>query len=349
VSASAAYTARDVSRTVTDSTKTRLAFPSLASAFSNVGVTALASPAAGDIDGGGSSFIAERLAAQSVSPGAKVTANGFDFTWPSSPPGTKDNVASAGETIQVSGKGNALAFLGTGTSGSAGGSATVHYMDGSSAAVTVGFPNWCCLATDTYGAKTAVTTMGKNTPSGAAYPTVAYRLYTKTVRLDPAKEVAAVTLPANSAVHVFAMTVGTEDVVPPPIADGQYSLGNVGSGLALEAPGSDSSQLGTAAVSSSATQKWVVTLQDSGAYQVKNAQSGQCMDVFSSSQTSGALVGQYTCTGTTNQQWTITRSGTQLKLTAKHSGLSLAVDGTGKVVQVTDTGAATQRWTATAN
>ena len=71
------------------------------------------------------------------------------------------------------------------------------YWDCASAAVTVGFPNWCCLATDTYGAKTAVTTRGKNTPSGAAYPTVAYRLYTKTVRLDPAKEMAAVTLPAK--------------------------------------------------------------------------------------------------------------------------------------------------------
>jgi len=62
-----------------------------------------------------------------------------------------------------------------------------------------------------------------------------------------------------------------------------------------------------------------------------------------------ALVGQYTCTGTTNQQWLVTRSGAQLKLTAKHSGLSLAVDGAGKVVQVTDTGAATQRWTAPAS
>ena len=73
------------------------------------------------------------------------------------------------------------------------------------------------------------------------------------------------------------------------------------------------------------------------------------MDVFYSSQTSGALVGQYTCTGTTNQQWNVTRSGTQLRITAKHSGLSLAVDGSGKIVQVTDTGTATQRWTATAN
>ncbi len=349
VTASAAYTVRDVSRTLTDSSKTTLAHPSLASAFSNVAITAQANPTPGNIDGGGSSFIAERLAAQGVTPGAKVSANGFDFTWPSSAPGTKDNVASAGETIQLSGQGNALALLGTGTSGSAGGAATVHYTDGSSTTATIGFPNWCCLATDTYGAKIAVTTMGKNTPTGPAYPTVAYRIYTKTVRIDPAKQVAAVTLPANSAAHVFAMSVGNEDVVPPPIADGQYSLGNVGTGLALEAPDSWSDQLGTAPGSSSASQKWILTLQDSGAYQVKNAASGQCVDVFYSSQSSGALVGQYTCTGTTNQQWTVTRSGSQLKLVAKHSGLTLAVDANGKAVQVTDTGAATQRWTATAS
>ncbi|WP_460626358.1 RICIN domain-containing protein [Intrasporangium mesophilum] len=349
ITASAAYTVRDVGRTLTDSTKTTLAHPSLASAFSNVAITAQANPTPGNIDGGGSSFIAERLAAQGVTPGAKVSANGFDFTWPSSQPGTKDNVASAGETIQLSGQGNALALLGTGTSGSAGGAATVHYTDGSSTTATIGFPNWCCLATDTYGAKIAVTTMGKNTPTGPAYPTVAYRIYTKTVRIDPAKQVAAVTLPANSAAHVFAMTVGNEDVVPPPIADGQYSLGNVGTGLALEAPGSSSDQLGTAPASSSASQKWILTLQDSGAYQVKNAASGQCMDVFYSSQSSGALVGQYTCTGTTNQQWTVTRSGSQLKLVAKHSGLTLAVDASGKAVQVTDSGAATQRWAATAS
>ena len=73
------------------------------------------------------------------------------------------------------------------------------------------------------------------------------------------------------------------------------------------------------------------------------------MDVFYSSQSSGALVGRYICTGTTNQQWTVTRSGTQLRLVAKHSGLTLAVDPNGKAVHVTDTGAATQRWSATAN
>jgi hypothetical protein len=192
-----------------------------------------------------------------------------------------------------------------------------------------------------------VSTKGKNTPSGPAYPTVDYRLYTKTLRIDPAKQVVAVTLPANAAVHVFAMTVGTEEVVPPPIADGQYALTT--GGRALQAPGGESAQLTVAAPTSDPSQKWILTQQDSGTYLVKNAASGQCMDVFSSSRTSGALVGQYTCTGTDNQQWTVTNTGGLLTLKAKHSGLSLTAGADGKVVQATDTGAATQRWSAAAN
>jgi hypothetical protein len=347
LAATAAYLVRDVSRTVTDRTTTTVAFAALADAFDNVGVTRSDDPAPGDIDGGGSSFLAERLAEQGVTPGATVSANGFDFTWPSSQPGTPDNVASGGETISLSGRGNALAFLGTGTSGSAGGTSTVHYADGTTTAATLGFPNWCCLATDSYGARIAVRTNGKNTPSGPAYPTVEYRLYTKTLRIDPAKDVVAVTLPSNAAVHVFAMTVGTEEVVPPPLAEGQYALTT--GGRALQAPGSDSAQLSVADPTSDPAQKWVLTWNDDGSYQVKNAGSGQCMDVFYSSQTSGALVGQYTCTGTPNQRWVVTNSGGVLTLKAKHSGLSLTAQPDGKVVQATDTAAPGQRWTATAS
>lgn len=279
LSANAVYRPRNTSYTITDRTETTLAYGSLSAAFNNVAVTASTDPAPGDIDGGGSSFLAERLAEKGVVPGAQVSANGFEFTWPSSQPGTRDNVAAGGETIRVSGSGNALAFLGTGTSGSAGGSATVHYSDGSTATGTLGFPNWCCLATDTYGAKIAVTTNGKNTPTGPAYPTTAYRLYTATLRVDSAKEVVAVTLPANAAVHVFAVAVGTEEIVPPPIADGQYALTNVGSQLAVEAPGTSGAQLLTAAPSSSASQKWLLARLDDGSYTVKNASSGMCMDI----------------------------------------------------------------------
>ncbi|GAA6525129.1 RICIN domain-containing protein [Intrasporangium sp. DVR] len=347
LSVSTTYGARDVSRTITDTASTTLAFRDLASAFNNVGVTATADPAPGNIDGGGSSFLAERLAEAGVTPGATVSANGFSFTWSSALPGTKDNVASGGETISLSGKGNALAVLGTGTSGAAAGLATVHYADGTVSTGTLGMPNWCCLAKDSYGAKIAVVTRGKNTPSGPAYPTVEYRLYTKTVRIDPAKDVVAVTLPGNSAVHVFAMTVGTEEVIPPPIADGQYSL--TSDGLAIQAPGNSYAQLTMAAPSTDPAQKWTLTRQDSGTYEIKNAGSGQCMDVYYSSQANGALVGQYSCGGTDNQRWVVTNTGGVLTIKAKHSGLSLTAGPDGKVVQSTDTGASNQRWTATAN
>ncbi|WP_239769713.1 RICIN domain-containing protein [Streptomyces sp. CL12-4] len=60
------------------------------------------------------------------------------------------------------------------------------------------------------------------------------------------------------------------------------------------------------AASTSPAQKWNVTRNDEGTYQLKNAGSGLCADVAGSSQAAGATVVQYTCTGTANQQWTVT-------------------------------------------
>ncbi|WP_431781242.1 TIM-barrel domain-containing protein [Streptomyces chumphonensis] len=352
LTAAARYRTRGTAYDVRAGTGTTLAHASLASAANNVGVTASDDPEPGDLDGGGSSFIAERLAEQGATPGATVEANGFSFTWPDAEPGTRDNVAATGQTVKVSGDaaGNALAFLGTGTSGSAGGTATVHYTDGSTAEETLGFPNWCCLPTDTYGAKTALSTKGKNTRSGPAYPDIDYRLYTTTLRVDPEKRVAAVTLPKNSAVHVFALTTGTEEVVPPPVEDGQYALVSGSGGGRLAAPGDENAgQLRLAGESASPAQKWNVTRDDDGTYQLKNAGSGLCADVAGSSADDGAEVVQYTCTGTANQRWEITDDGGTLTLKAKHSGLSLAAREDGLVVQATDDGAPAARWTALAN
>jgi hypothetical protein len=265
-------------------------------------------------------------------------------------PGSPDNVAGGARTVPVSGQGNALAVLGTGTSGSATDAVTVHYADGSTSAGTLGMPNWCCLATNSYGAKIAITTKGKNTTTGPAYPTTEYRLYTNTVEVDPSKQVIAVTLPGNAAVHVFALTVGSQVVVPPPLADGQYAL-SVGSGGVLTAPGTDTTQLTAApAVAGNASQKWVVTRLGGSEYTVKNASSGDCVDVFYSSKSEGAVVGQYPCGGTDNQTWVLSKdAGGALKFANKNSGLSLTADADGSVVQRADTGASTQRWAATAN
>lgn len=345
---SATYRAHGTSRTVTGRSSTTVAYADIAAAFDNVGTTTSADPTPGDLDGGGSSFLADQLAAKGASPGAKISANGFDFTWPDAKPGTKDNVTGEGQTISVSGKGNALAFLGTGTSATAGGAATVHYADGTSDSGTVGMPNWCCLAQDSYGAKVAIRTLGKNTPDGPAYPSTEYRVYTSTLPIDPDKDVVAVTLPSNSAFHAFDIAVGDQKVVPPPIKDGQYALTT--GGKALTAPESDTGTLTVTAPSSDADQKWVVTRHaDDGTYEVKNAGTGDCMDVPHSSTADGEKVGRYTCTGTDNQRWKVTKDGSLLVLTAKHSGLSLTAGADGAVTQSKDTGAAGQRWDATAN
>jgi alpha-glucosidase len=349
LAASADYTVRDTVRTVTARDTTTIAHAALADAFDNVGITAADDPAPGDLDGGGSSFLADKLAEQGATPGADLTFDGFDFTWPDVAPGTPDNVASQDQTIQVSGEGNALAFLGTGTSGSAAGTATVHYADGSTSTDTLGFANWCCLADDSYGSRTAIRTLGKNTPDGPAYPTVEYRVYVSTVRVEEDKEIVAVTLPGNSAVHVFAMGMGTEEVVPPPIADGQYRLTNAGTTLALAAPGGDSSQVLTAEVSTNPTQKWILTRRDDGSYEVRNAFSGQCLDVFFSSTEPGSIVGQYSCTGNANQSWAVAVADGALTLTAKHSGLVLGVDDAGGAVQADPADDTTQRWAADAS
>ncbi len=104
------------------------------------------------------------------------------------------------------------------------------------------------------------------------------------------------------------------------------------------------------APSGDATQKWVITRQaQDGSYTLKNASTGLCADVPYSSTEDGAAVGQYTCSGTPNQRFTVVKDGSTVKLVQANSGLSLTANADGSVTQATDTGAATQRWSAAAN
>jgi hypothetical protein len=56
-----------------------------------------------------------------------------------------------------------------------------------------------------------------------------------------------------------------------------------------------------------------------------NRNSGKCLDVQSASKTDGAAVIQWTCTGGTNQQWSLTNVGDHVQLVARHSGKCLDV------------------------
>ncbi|RNI24905.1 NEW3 domain-containing protein [Flexivirga caeni] len=182
-------------------------YANLAAAYNNVGVTAGADPTPGNFDGSGNSFNAELLAGQGLTPGANVTANGFSFTWPNVAPGVADNAEAAGQLIKLTGTGSTLAFLGSGV-GDQSDTVTVHYTDGSTSTGTVGFPNWSFSDPTEFGAKLAFSTMGRNTPTGLADTAYAYRIFTNTIPLDTGKTVQSVQLPNNSALHLFAWTVG---------------------------------------------------------------------------------------------------------------------------------------------
>lgn len=181
-------------------------YPSLASAFNNVGTSSESDPAPGNFDGDGDSYSAEALAQAGVTPGATVNANGLTFTWPTAASGSPDNVTTAGQAIDLTGQGSQLAFLGA-EAGFTSGSVTVTYTDGTTSSGTLGFPNWCCSTTNDYGAQIAVTTDHRDTPAGPANYGTSYQVFSNTVPLTAGKTVRTVTLPNQPAIHVFALSV----------------------------------------------------------------------------------------------------------------------------------------------
>jgi len=78
--------------------------------------------------------------------------------------------------------------------------------------------------------------------------------------------------------------------------------------------------------------------------------SGKCLDVSGASTADGASVIQWTCSGGTNQQWSVQDAGNgYVRLVARHSGKCLDVGGAStadraSVIQWTCTGATNQQW-----
>ncbi|MBB2947289.1 beta-glucosidase-like glycosyl hydrolase [Actinoplanes lutulentus] len=213
----AAATFRSVNGPATTSaTRTvSLPFPSLASAYGNVGISDDAQPAAGNIDGGGYSYSAQALAAATpaIVPGGAVTHDGLTFTWPAAGAGSPDNVVAGGQTIALQGSGTKLGLIGAGVSGTASGPATVTYTDGTTQSFTLAFTDWYANNPAPGGA--IVTSLAyHNTVSNPRVRKVS--LYSTSTALDPAKTVRYLTLPnisqgvsaAQTSMHIFATAIG---------------------------------------------------------------------------------------------------------------------------------------------
>ncbi|MFF4489957.1 GH92 family glycosyl hydrolase [Streptomyces sp. NPDC001544] len=171
-------------------------------------------------DGDGWAYSQNALSAAGVTSGSTVTADGISYTWPTVTSGQPDNVEMAGQTIPMPAdtSGASLGLLGAAvnapTDGSGvSGTLTVTYTDGTTSQATVGFSDWTLNGG---GSKprpddtTTVTTSYRNTASGGRNTVKTYVFATK-IPLDPAKQVASITLPVTGSTgtaHLFSYGFG---------------------------------------------------------------------------------------------------------------------------------------------
>ncbi|MER7538979.1 NPP1 family protein [Streptomyces sp. NPDC097704] len=193
----------------------------LTSAFNSVAVTQDTATDVGDLDGWGSSLSAQALSAAGVTADSTVSHNGLDFVWPATAganattgtvtTGGLDNVVSSGQTVAINGtRGGTLGFLVDSSYGPAGGTATIHYSDGTSQQFTLSGQDWFGGTGDV-----AISTAYQNRRNNQRYDHAGYVYYVG-VALQSGKTPVSVHLPDVSTaaapdrptLHVFAMTRG---------------------------------------------------------------------------------------------------------------------------------------------
>ncbi|WP_237404617.1 GH92 family glycosyl hydrolase [Actinacidiphila reveromycinica] len=185
---------------------------SLAADYDNVGATQDGDHAGGDLDGAGSTFSREALAAAGLDGGARGQVSGTTFVWPDAPVGRPDNVVADGQTVQLgdSAKGaTRLLFVGTATNGDQQATARVTFTDGSTAQADLSFGDWTKPgggSTPVLG-NTLVAATDHRNESGGAGP-AAYVFATTPFAVPQGKQVASVTLPDNGNLHVFSVGLG---------------------------------------------------------------------------------------------------------------------------------------------
>jgi hypothetical protein len=206
-------------QTLINSADVNVPAPSLSSTFNNTGITdnSDTNPSSGfeGFDGDGTTYSAQGLAADNLTPGATLTTAGLSFTWPNVAPAQPDNTMAEGQTIAVSGSGSTLGFLAAANNSAESGTGTIYYTDGSTQSFTLDVGNfWYPAGQDGNPSNTQVDGVDyANYPTGSSGHEV--YVFEQSVSLEPGKTIAAVTLPSlgsvagyNPALHIFALSVG---------------------------------------------------------------------------------------------------------------------------------------------
>lgn len=190
-------------------------FASVSGAYNNVGISDNGNPAGANYDGGGFSFSQQALTAAGLAPGASVTASGVSLTWPNVASGALDNVIAEGQTVDLNGSGANLVLVGAANNGTATGTGSITYTDGTTQPFTISLADWFANA-PAAGDQLVATTSDWNVPPTNTLGNHQVSVYSVAVPLEAGKTVQSVTLPnvshgmggGTNAMHIFAMAVG---------------------------------------------------------------------------------------------------------------------------------------------
>ncbi len=211
--------------------------------YNNIGTVDDNHPTLGNFDGQNAAYSQQALQSVGIQPGQIVAKDGINFTWPNvlSDPNAADepnasvsqynNFAANGQTIAITPVNNAttLGFLGASVAGNQSGQITMTYTDGTTQAATLNLTDWTSslgkgplAANNQY----VVTMSYRDIPKGKDARLI-YLYYTD-VALTSGKTLQSITLPNQSAIHIFAIgtrgnsiynNVGVADDAHPSFAD----------------------------------------------------------------------------------------------------------------------------------
>jgi beta-galactosidase GanA len=220
--AKATYTTPNTSGTQTlqSGVTVEVPYSSLAQSYDNTGITDNSNPSPSPnfegFDGEGTTFSAQGLAADGLSPGAPVTADGLSFTWPNVASAQPDNTMAEGQIFDVSGQGSKLGFLTATNNSPLSGTGTVYYTDGTVSTFNLSVGNfWYPSGQNGNPSNVQVAAVNyANYPTGSSGHTV--YVFEQSVPIDHSKTVEAVALPPlgdvagyNPAMHIFAVSIGS--------------------------------------------------------------------------------------------------------------------------------------------
>jgi hypothetical protein len=158
-------------------------------------------PGQGNFDGSGYAYPADQLP-----PSGQTVLNGVPYLFPSSAPGTNDNIAALGQTIMLPPGNYQQAFLLVSASwGSVSDKIVVHYIDGSTSSELVSVDDW------SIGPSGVVNTRSRYSSTDTEGPV---HIYAIQIAINRAKKAYSLTLPTTAlpgpniaCLHVFAVTL----------------------------------------------------------------------------------------------------------------------------------------------